>query len=255
MLKLHSAIKAVILIVIGILIFTTYRGCQKSKADLNKITSLSSERLILKDSLNSLKHEIFQTKLDWQESMKMSDGILSLKNNQIAATSLQLNASDVRVKELLRNRITVITSDTGTTLVPNEFIDGCQHCFIELESQNLLLNKYRKDVKDRDSVANIITIKYNQRISQLEFQNQELIGISDRSDKIAEQALNKAAPCRKFLFSLSTISFDDAVPDGVGIGGIYADKRGRQFNVTAFGTSRGNVFTAGISMPLSFKRK
>lgn len=254
-LKLHPLILIAILIGVVALIFSLFKGCQKSKDDQNAIVSLKTERLILKDSINSLKYDIFQTKLDWQESMKTSDGILSLKDNKIVAISLQFDIANNKVKDLLKNRISVTPSDTGTTIVPNEFIEGCQGCYIELESQNLLINKYRKDVKDRDSFANSIVIKYNQRISQLDFQNQQLIGVAEKSDKIAEEALKKAEPHRRFLFSLSTISFNDAVPDGIGVGGIYSDKKGRLFNINAFGTNKGSVFMAGISMPLSFKRK
>jgi len=254
-LKIHPILAAAIIFGICLLIFTLIRGCNKSAFDQLKLAAIQNDldSLSLQKERDSMAAE--QSKKDFRDSLEFANGQLSLKDVQIEATEGKLNAANARINDLLKRHTPIVPSDTGTTLVPNEYIADCSDCFGELESGQKLVNQYRKQIGDRDAFTDKITVTYNKRITQLEHEKQQSDKLANDYREVAKMAMKKAELRRTVYFSMAAIGKESSLIMGVGAGLMYQDKRKRLFGAVVFGTNQGAMVTANLSFPLSFRRK
>lgn len=242
-------------ITVVILLFASIRGCRTNSRLVTDNTILTQQRDNNHDSLELLKKEIAESAKDYQDSLSFERGQSALKNAQKEATEKELDKATNRIQWLLHNRIDIIPSDSGTTLVPNEFLSECKDCWIELDGQNRLVIKYRKDIKERDSINYKTTNIYIGRIAELEKQVEYGLKVASKLDTIATTALIKYKPRRIVYLSLSALWINNPIPNGAAVGFKYKDKKERIFGVKAGVTSLGKLYEGEASIPLSFKRK
>lgn len=245
---------AAALISICILSFTLFKGCQKSEAD-DKIKAQ------LNDSLSNLAKEreadhlaAIKSKQDYQNSLAVNSGLLELKDNQLAATSVQLNIANAKILDLLQRHTPIAPSDSGTTTVPSEYIEECAECFAHLERQTGLVQRYQQEVSEKDKIQEVNSENYEKRIAELESEKAKSDKSANDYKDVAKAAMKSAQFRRTFYFTLAFCAKEGYLPNGVGTGLMYQDKKRRIYGITVFGTNQGTMATGNLTLPLTFRK-
>jgi hypothetical protein len=249
--KTPSWIKYVILILIGIIIVGAYKGCKNARA-------LGEEKRF-SDTLRKLLDESikigYENKEKYETAVDVLDGQNDILENRLESKDDSLKSANERITRLLRKHVPIEPNpDTSVTVVPNEYLNDCQECFDELESGQQLVKRYKSIADSLEWLKIKKDILQDQRILQLNAENENLRLTLQDAIKVSKQNEKKYEIRRKLLFSLSTISVRANYPTGLGIGAVYQDKRNMLFGVNAYGTNVGSVYTATLSLPLSFRR-
>jgi len=252
--KGHYLIIGLVLTVI-ILAILSINGCHNSNKRLEYVQVLARQSDSLRQALIGLNQESLSNKKEFENALSVTSGQLALKDNQVQATSLKLDSANKRIQFLLKNRTIVTPSDSSTTTVPNDFITECSTCFSELETQNKLVNTYKKQIDERDEVAATMTINYTNRISKLEAEKKQAFDIAAEMGRTSDEAIKKLQPRRMMYLTLGAMGKKEDVLMGVGAGLMYQDKHKRMFGAVAFGTNQGVIYTGQLTFPLAFRRK
>jgi hypothetical protein len=254
--KLHPAIIALILIGVGVLLFALLKGCKNSnqlKTQLS-ISQAALDSVILnkeRDSMASVQHE-----KDYKDSLQFANGQLDLTQSRLETTQTQLLAYGNNAAEWKRKYESVRPEiNTTTTLVPNEFINDCHDCFDSLDGKNRLIGLYIGQVKEANAAHEKKEKLQENRIIQV-------INERDTARKRTQEALITAKkyhdalePKGKLYFTISAIGIQSILPNGIGAGLKYKDKRDRLYGAKVFGSKLGRLYEAETSLPLSFRRK
>lgn len=254
-LKIHPLLGAAVILGICLLIFTLIKGCNNAESDKEVISLLEEKNALLDKKNQALELASLQSKKDFQDSLEFVNDQLSLKEAQKEATEEKLDAANTRINDLLKRYTPVVPSDTGTTMVPNDYIADCSDCFGELGREQKLVNQYRKEIDEKDAFADKITVIYNKRIDQLEHEKQQSNKLANDYKEVAQMAIKKADPRRIVYLSLAGITINSILPNGVGGGLKYQDKKKRIFGVKVIGSNVGTIYEGELSLPLSFRRK
>lgn len=253
--KFNPIVLAILLLGVCVLAIALTKGCKNADAKNELISSLQDSYSKSEIKRESDSMAAARDKAAYEDSLSVVSGLLSLKDNQLKATEVALNASNDRIQKLIQDRSMVTPSDSNTTLVPNEYIEDCESCWTELKSQNKLVNEYQRQVAEKDSFSDNMTVIYNKRIDVLESEKRNLNGLINDYKEIAQHATKIAAPRRTMYFTMSAIGKETQLIMGVGAGLIYQDKRKRMYGATAYGTNQGTIYTGSLMLPLSFRRK
>lgn len=242
------------LALILLLLFLCIQGCNKTATLLKANAELTIAHNSNHDSLQLLKKVIQTNKQEYQDSLEFKKGELALSDIQKEATEQQLDIANNHIEKLLKERTRVTPSDTSTTIVPNEYIADCETCWHELKSSNDLTNKYRRDVEERDSFATAITVAHVKRQNQLEYERDQALKLATTSDSIANAAVQKFKPKGRLFITLGSLSINQPLPNAVGAGLKYQDRRLRLYGGKVYVSNFGKIYEAELSLPLSLKR-
>lgn len=234
--------------IIGILIGALIPTCHKVVTQSDTI-ELQRVRMNLLDSVSKLNKRQYDGVLEYQ------NGLLSLRDNQLAASNDSVDKLNSAITSLLKRHKSVTASvDTNVTTVDNSFINDCADCFDLLDKSKRLTMKLRGD-QDNLSIAykNKINTQEN-RIKQLGQEKDQLKSTLTSALEIAQKNQDKYQPRRKLLFTVGAIAVNATYPTGLGAGLIYQDKMNRLFGGHVFGTNVGPVYMAQIALPLSLRR-
>lgn len=253
LLNLHPTVKGIILFVIILIAFLLIRGCQYAK---NK----AAENVALHEALDSLviqqegERAVSQeNRKNYDASLEYANGIIELRNNQVATRESELHAANDRITALLNRHIQLSPStDTSVTVAPNEYIQDCESCFQELATKQQLIKLYVEENKELDSAHLSKETIQDARISQISDENKRLSATLNDCLSLAKSQLKTLQPRRKVLFSMASIW--TPIPKAVGAGFLYQDKRGRQFGLKGYVSEWGTLGETEINLPLSFKR-
>lgn len=255
-LKLHPIIIIAMLIGMGIFIFTLFKGCQNSKLLKTKLNASESklDSIILKQERDSISS--MQNAKDYKDSLQFANGIIDLNQNKLEATQEKLLASmhDAAAWKLKYENVQPNT-DTSATMVPNDFISDCHDCFDDLEHKNRVIKLYVQEVKDVDSAHRSKAKIQENRIDQLVSEKNTFQQNFHKAIDLVEDYQKSLKPRGKLYFTLSAIAVQSILPNGVGAGLKYKDRRDRIYGAKVFGSEVGRIYEAETSLPLSFRRK
>jgi len=247
-LKLPSWLWGIALICFLVLAFALFRGCENSKALYTANDVLSNKHI--EDSIN-----ILNDSLQYRDAINLLTGEIDLKENKLSTTELQLDSANKKISQLLKKHIPVIPSDTTITTVPNDYINECEDCFVNLKTQQTTVEKYRKQISalkedfgERDKLKDT-------RIKDLTLSLGKVNNDYNNQKSINEEQAKTFIPHWKLLFSMGVMSINSVMPNAAGIGGAYQDKRNRIVAFRYYTSEYGSVKALDIYMPLSLRKK
>lgn len=255
--QFHPSIKHIAyLLVIGLLLFLLIRGCKQSNLRLQ----VSENSALITDSISKalikLKKDSAENAKKFNDTLEFINGQYALAQEQKLRYADQLDNAKDTIRKLIAKYRSGKYTDTATVTVPHEFVADCHDCFDRLERQTTTLDYYERAVFKADSISLVKNKEYEKRINQIEQERDGFIELAETANGSLVRALDKLAPKRLVLFSWNVLS--NPWPCAVGIGGIYQDKRNRQFGVKKYIGNIPNARKAWeleINLPLSFKRK
>jgi hypothetical protein len=137
--------------------------------------------------------------------------------------------------------------------VPNEYIEDCSGCFSALDKAQQLGLRYKLELDNKDNLTKSKVKVLDNRINILENQNAQL-NKSYRS--LLDSTNKKAYTLRRTLFAtIGAMSINQIMPNAIGGGFLYEDKKRRIFGVKYYISEYGSIYQGEISLPLSLKFK
>jgi hypothetical protein len=253
--KLHPAIIVLILIGVGVLLFALFKGCKNgselktklniSQSQLDSVT-LKQER----DSMASVQHE-----KDYKDSLQFANGQLDLTQSRLETTQTQLLASGNNAAEWKRKYESVRPEINTTTLVPNEFINDCHDCFDSLDYKNRLIGVYVGQVKEANIAHEKKEKLQENRIMQVISERDTAIKRTQEATSLAKKYHDALEPKGVVYLTIAAISIQSILPNGIGAGIKYKDKRDKLYGAKVFGSNVGTIYEGELSLPLSSRRK
>src|SRR6478735_3663675 len=231
------------LILLILLAYALYRECTKSyEGEVNRGDIQGRLKRLINDSIESSKKLA-----DNSIQRELLEGQLEVADNKNTA---YLDSFDVLKK---RYKPVVASVDTNVTTVPNEYIEECSGCFAAIDKAQQLGLRYKSELDNKDNLTKSKIKVLDNRISILENQNVQL-GKSYRS---LLDSTNKAVPAlRRTLFAtIGAMSINQIMPNAIGGGFLYEDKRRRIFGAKYYVSKYGSIYQGEISLPLSLKFK
>lgn len=259
-LKIPNWLIWVVLIGLSFLISTLIRGCHNSnqaiadnKALSNSLDSVTTKTL--RDSIDNVEKE-----KELHTALDVVNGQLEISENRNSAYRDSLDGASKRIDALNArwNKYAPLirrNSDSSTSVVPNEFVDNCHDCFLEINKDKELV---RRANSAKDSTQSSLQSKINllvKRGSELSQQNTYLQGTLIDALAIAKKQEEKYAPRGRLYLSLSMAAKNYYYIMGAGGGLLYIDKKQRGYGGNVYGTSIGPMVIASYYLPLSLKRR
>jgi len=145
--------------------------------------------------------------------------------------------------------------DSSAVLMPAEFVNDCKDCFTRLEitTDSIEYFKYQADA--------IQTLYISQssidsaRIMELEKQKIKLNKDYNDMRMAAEVQAKALQPTRKIKTGIAARLNDKFLPNGVGPGLMYEDKKDRDFAVKALFGNGPPSYVVDVYVPFTFKNK
>jgi len=237
------------LVLLGILIVALYKGCVRYRSVNNDNVNMRWRiDQLLADSASTAKKLA-----DNSIESFLLNGQIELINNK---NEMYLDSFGNLNKEItyLRGRYKPIAPsvDTSVTTVPNEYIEDCAGCFDRLGKAQQLGIRYKAELDNKDQVyASKINV-LNKRVGILEKHNEQL-GKSYRS--LLDSVPVKSDIRRTLFLTMGVMAINTNMPNAIGGGLMYEDKRRRIFGAKAYISKYGNVYQADVSFPLSLRIK
>lgn len=250
--KIHPIVATALLIVIIVLAFALFRGCENEK-------SSSADNLKLKERLKKLEEDSTNSiheKEVYQEAIQVQEGQLDISTNKIVSLSTDLDKWKEKAVALLKNHVPIGAAvDTTATLVPNEYLDECQSCFNELEIGKNLISKFRAEKDNQEQQYKSLLGTKDNRIKSLELSNSRTESLYRALLSDAKESQKRLEQRRTLYFKLGALAINQTFPNSAGAGLIYQDKMKRMFGVGVYLSPFGSIYSADIAFPLSLKRK
>lgn len=241
----------VILILIGILIVALYKGCDNSKK--HKATTIDLTGRI--NSLNDDNIRLAKEKEDLKLSVQVQEGQLEISDNKLLSLTENLEKANDRIATLLKKHVPIKpSSDSSTTLVPNEFINQCSECFSELESGQRLVTQYRAEKDNQEQIFKSQLATKDKLIKAIEKSNVVLAESYKELLDSTDLMQNKLEQRRTLFFKLGALAINQPMPNGIGAGLMYQDKRKRIFSIGYYVTEYKTVYQAEVAFPLSLRK-
>lgn len=241
----------VMLVLIGLLAIALYKGCKNVKS--NKVTPIAIKERIKKleeDSAKSAK-EINELK----SAIQVQEGQLELSDNKLLSLTENLGAANERITALLRKHIPIQPSlDTNVTTVPNQFINECAECFTELENGQKEVIKYKAEKDNQEQIFRSQLATKDKLIKAIEKSNVVLAESYKELLDSTELMQNRLEQRRILYFKMGALAINQPMPNGIGAGFMYQDKRKRIFSIGYYITEYKTVYQAEVAFPLSLRK-
>lgn len=240
-----------VLIGIGILIILCMRGCHQSKLE---VAAKENAQKIADSALSVLKvYKILSdsTAKEFQDSLDFERGQKELAIAQKEKTEDQLDASGKQIKQLIEKYKYAKYADTTAVTVPQGFVNDCHDCFVKLEDQNNLVNKYRNDVNNLQANNDKQIGLYQQRFKEL---NAEKLGFTNKISSLLKQqqeTINKLQPHGRLYLSWGVLW--SYWPSAAGAGLMYQNKRNLIWSGMVYYGTNGYTIQTTLNFPLSIK--
>lgn len=247
-------LKLVFLIIIGVIIVSLIRGCtnQQRVLDANKKLIEDNQKLTQKiksDSSNRLEAEN-----EYKATIQNQSAVIEINENKWISTLIDLNKANDTIDKLLHRYKPIQPNlDTNITTVPNLFINDCNDCFTQLSGQQQRIGVVKDEMNKLKQSLEIKINTQENRINDLGKEKRNLQASLNVSQSLINQYARKIEPRRKVFFTLTAIGANDLFILGGGAGFLYMDKRERIYGANGYGTNKGPLITASISLPLSLR--
>lgn len=233
-------------IALCVVIFLTAKYCKSSKTYTQKevdqiVAAVSdSSRLVYEQQSNTINGKLEES----QKQIELRDEHIHLLEDTISALLQKHQATKTKV----------VLGDTGTTIVPNEYIHECEGCFD-------LLGRYKKESNqlrfERDSYDSLMrqqnSISEN-RIAELEQQKLTFNKLLNDC-RLARAGAPVYEPTRKVKLSAMAMFGSPFTPKGGGIGVIYEDKKFNEYGGHYLLTDNKPIYLFHIAKTISLRRK
>ena len=238
-----------LLLCIGLLIFALIKGC-------NNIGTSKAQLVDYKGRIDKLEKdsiEFSKQLIDNSTQKELLEGQIEIADNKNIAYLDSFRTLNGYIN-VLKKRYKPVTPniDTNITTVPNQYIEDCAGCFSALDKAQQLGLRYKSDLDNKDNLNLSKVNLLNKRIGILENQNAKL-GNSYRS--LLDSASKQQGIRRTLFLSLGAIAINQTLPNGIGGGFLYEDKKRRVYGGRYYISRYGSVYQADISFPLSLKFK
>jgi hypothetical protein len=253
-LKIHPALATILIAGIIILIFALIKGCSNNRQVIAvnqelKTKNDSLQKRITKDSI-----QFSDNKKEYKISLELANWQVEIRDNQLAKTSVELDAANKRINILLdKHKEITPDSDTSHTYVPNDFIVDCNGCFTELENGQKLVQQYRLDNEQLKFSLRVKDKLQTDRIGQQEQEKAKLSKSLQDCMEISKKAQNASAPKGQLYFSWDVLW--NPWPSSAGVGLMYQTKYRVQYGATWYYGRYGQMIQTQMNLPLSIKRK
>lgn len=235
----------IVLVLLGILILALYKGCVVYKKTGKEMVDYKSRiETLEKDSAETAS--LLKANSD---SLEFINGQLGVHENREAAFNDSFRVLNNRITALRKVHKPISPSvDTNVTTVPNEYINECEGCYDALASAQDKGLKYKAELDNKDQVYLSKLNTLNRRIKILETQNSKL-------SKDYRGALDSmpSGLKRTLFFTVSAMSVSSVLPNAIGAGFMYEDKRRRIYGAKYYVSNVGPIYSAELSFPLSLR--
>jgi hypothetical protein len=240
------------LAILGVIILLVIKFCPtKPKPQDAQIAALEAQHsmdsvealiraTLYADTLAKLKKEKERALMQYEHASSDLNKTISLNRELIK----KHNATDY-------SRIV----DTSAVLMPCEFVNDCKDCFDRLEKTTDSVEFYRF-AADQTQVLFISQASIDSaRIDQLEKEKLKLNQQYNDMRISAEVNARSMESTWKIKTGIAGRLNDKFLPNGVGPGIMYEDKKGRDFSVKALFGSGPASYIIDVFVPFSFKNK
>lgn len=241
----------IMLVLIGLLIFALYRGC--NNVSKNAALAVNYKERILKLEQDSI--EARKDSIDYIYRDSIQDGQLEISSNKLLSLTENLEQANERIVTLLNKHVPIKpSSDTSATLAPNSFIDDCADCFKELGAGQQLVRKYKAEKDNQEQLyKGQLNLKDN-RIRSLEKSNSGLLSDYNNLLDSSKKVQDKFIPRGRLYLSWGVL-WKQAVPWSAGAGLMYQTKRSLIIGASWYYNAQGHMIQTNIHFPLSLRMK
>lgn len=205
------------------------------KQHIEDSIAMDRERIRHQNEVDSLKSVFQQKEFDYIIASMRIDNVVQENKSLIA-------------KHKARPPVNV---GAGITTVPQEFIDDCEGCFTQLIKTNDSAVAYKQEAEALRAVMAAQNEADSQRIAQLEQDKLRLNKHYNDMRIAAEVNAKYLEPRRKVKTGLAGTFSDSFLPNGVGVGLMYEDKKDRNFGVEALFGNRPPLYVARVYVPFT----
>lgn len=239
-----------VLLAIGIcLVVLLIKVCSGNKTTSIDIRTLQAQHL--RDSIAALQKEHA-----YQDTIAKIKQQIAVKNDSIKISSKRIDDLIAENKVLIQKRKNTNAPasnypvDTSATLVPAEFINDSEDCFTNLEKTNQAIEGYKQQVEVVQALYIDQAKIDSAQIADLQAQKIKLN--KDYNDmRMAAEANAKAfAPKRSLKFGLAGQLNSLFLPNGIGPGVMYEDRKGRTVDAKAIYGSLQPTYVISVHAPL-----
>lgn len=252
-LKINPILLVAILIGLLVLILAFVNGCNKKKqiAEENKSLKENNTALIkankdiksYSDSMNQLTHD----------SLEFERGQTQLIIAQKGRTELLLDASNKTVTDLLEKHKLAQYTDTTSMVVPAEYVTDCEGCYVQLQSQNSLVNRYKKDVSLLGERYEKQERIYINRFNDMQAQSERAYFKIDSLTKVQSKSISKVDPHGRLYLSWGVMW--GPLPKMAGAGLLYQSKNNMIYGAKCYYGANGYLIETTMNFPLSLRFK
>lgn len=250
-LKLSPIVVTLIIAGVLILVFALFKGCKQSRvelADKIKVQQIADSTI---KALKEYKLLSDSSTKEFQDTIEFERGQLALAINQKERAEAELDkalADNIRLTE--KHKLAKYT-DTTSTVVPAEYVQDCENCFIKLENTTNLSLRYKGDLNALQRKQDDQNLLYQNRFKQLE---QEKLGFYNKISlltKEQKETVDKLKPHGMLFLSWGVIWKPWPWAGGAGL--LYQAKNNMIYGAKWYYGSKGQMIETTLNFPLSIK--
>lgn len=251
--EIHPLVAAGLIAGVFILAFALLKGCKQSRIEVaarQKSEQLADSAL---KALKNYKGASDSSAVDFQIKNELLTGQVELANNQKEKAETELS-NQIKINNALLEKHKIGKyADTTATVVPAEYIQDCEGCFVNLEKTNKDAIKYKDDVNTLQDKLQKQDVLYKSRFKQL---NEEKLSFYNKMNILAKQqkdAADKLKPHGRLYLSWGVLW--KPFPWAAGAGMLYQTKENMVYGVKWYYSGQGHLIETTINFPLSIRIK
>lgn len=188
----------------------------------------------------------------YADTIEFLNGQIELKNNQLAATKIEIDSFNLTVK-LLKKKYKPVTPaiDTNVTIVPNEYISNCADCFAKLDAYDNRISASIADYNELNELYIQQAATYENQLIETQLQRDSCY---KQFNKISQTA-GKYEPAMKIKLGIGAMSINSILPNAIGPGLMYEDKKGNDYIGRVYLSEYGKIYSIDIFKTISFRKR
>lgn len=231
----------------GIAVFILFKFCGRSKNDRNAIIA-NLENKHMQDSVKMAADSI-----EYQNNIYNIKKQITFKSDTINALGMQLNNIIKENRQLIykyKNNDYIKNVDPSAVLMPQEFVEDCKDCFAQLEKTTDSVEEYKHE---SDMIKILWITQANLDSARIEKLEHEKLRLNkDYNDMRAAAEINTKTLTskRKLKIGIAGMLNDKFLPNAIGPGLIYEDKKDRDFGFKPMFGKDGQRYIIDVHVPL-----
>jgi hypothetical protein len=246
----NKLIKILIFVGIVLLVIALVKGCNNNKKKESQIIDLQGRiDRYMQDSIESAEN--LSLNRDTLEGISTQLIFANANYEKVVYENTELGKRNMAL--LAKHKVVTPSLDTSITTVPNEYINDCESCFTSLNQSQELSVRFRAEADNKEQLLLSKINVQNNRVNYLEKINAQC---NKNYKSLLDSSTNKKQELRRTLFfSLGAMAIKQNLPNAIGAGLLYEDKRRRIFGASYYIGAYGSVYQAQVAFPLSLRTK